>query len=210
MKRRYILMAVALVFGISVLLFSMVRESHEKIQKTPLTMVATNSGELEEYVLPYPGMLPDNPLYFLKMVRDRFKVGMVDEAEKPTVLLYMADKRIGAAEALFVGNKLKLSIETAQKAEQYMGRMMEMLRDVDDVDMWMMAYGSIGKHKELLDEMSQRVEGEGGIEYEKIKEKYCIYEAEAMGRLGIEKSEDIKEDGEVDEEMLEEMEKGYL
>ena len=74
-----------------------------------------------DYYLPYPGILPDHPLYWLKMVRDR--VGLVlttGETAKAEKLLLYADKRLGAAWALIEGNKVPLGVSTLTKAEKYL------------------------------------------------------------------------------------------
>lgn len=74
-----------------------------------------------DYYLPYPGILPDHPLYWLKMLRDKVFLSFT---KKPLVrferLLLYADKRVGAAEALVKGNKMELGVTTADKAEKYL------------------------------------------------------------------------------------------
>lgn len=82
-----------------------------------------------DYYLPYPGILPDHPLYWLKMARDRIGLitvtGKTAKAEK---LLLYADKRLGAAWALIDGNKLPLGVSTLTKAEKYLEQAVQ-LRD---------------------------------------------------------------------------------
>ncbi len=79
-----------------------------------------------DYYLPYPGILPDHPLYWLKMIRDRILLIL---AKEPTArfqrLLLYADKRIGAAEALIKGRKETLGVSTATKAEKYLQQAVE-------------------------------------------------------------------------------------
>ena len=76
------------------------------------------------YQLPYPGrILPDHPLYFLKMIRDRIWLFLTtDPLKKAEVLLHFADKRIGTAEFLIEKGNPQLAIETALKAEGYLER----------------------------------------------------------------------------------------
>jgi len=82
-----------------------------------------------DYYLPYPGILPDHPLYWLKMVRDRagllVTTGKTAKAEK---LLLYADKRLGAAWALIDGNKVPLGVSTLTKGEKYLEQAVQ-LRD---------------------------------------------------------------------------------
>src|SRR3989344_5639251 len=82
-----------------------------------------------DYYLPYPGILPDHPLYWLKMVRDR--VGLVlttAETAKAEKLLLYADKRLGAAWALIDGNKVPLGVSTLTKGGKYLEQAVQ-LRD---------------------------------------------------------------------------------
>lgn len=74
-----------------------------------------------DYYLPYPGLLPDHPLYWMKMVRDRLGLLVVTKPEaKAEKLLLYADKRLGAAWALVDGNKVGLGVSTLTKAEKYL------------------------------------------------------------------------------------------
>src|SRR3989304_3402352 len=76
-----------------------------------------------DYYLPYPGILPDHPLYWLKMVRDRVQlVVTTNNLGKAERLLQYADKRLGAAWALIDGNKKPLGMTTLTKAEKYLGQ----------------------------------------------------------------------------------------
>jgi len=46
-----------------------------------------------DYTLPYPGLLPDNPLYPLKMIRDRIILFLINDSAKRTeYYLLQADK----------------------------------------------------------------------------------------------------------------------
>jgi hypothetical protein len=73
-----------------------------------------------QYDLPYAGILPDNPLYFLKALRDNV-LGMfiTDPAQKANYDLLMADKRLGAAQALLAKGKVDLAITTLSKSGNY-------------------------------------------------------------------------------------------
>ncbi len=86
---------------------------------------ATGSSETSktiEYELPYPGILPDNPLYFLKMIRDRI-IGFLisDPLKKAEFDLLQADKRLNSGIFLFKKGKEKysLALSTVSKGENY-------------------------------------------------------------------------------------------
>jgi cytochrome c-type biogenesis protein CcmE len=83
---------------------------------------STPSAEINnaQYTLPYTGILPDNPLYFLKALRDNvYGLLITDPIKKAEFDLLMADKRLGGAEALIVKNKNDLAITTLSKSGNY-------------------------------------------------------------------------------------------
>jgi hypothetical protein len=92
--------------------------------------VATKSAD---YLLPYPGILPDHPLYWLKMVRDRIRLSLTsDPAGKIDLLVLYADKRLGAGRALIEGNKKALGLTTITKAEKYLETAALSLKTLDN------------------------------------------------------------------------------
>ena len=123
----------ALVFGLLILTISIWNSRVPIITLAVGEEVATEAGkqdeemmvlaneETEEYSLPYPGILPDHPLYFLKMLRDRFQLWLTrDILTRAELLLNYADKRIAAALALAEKGKSGLAMTTASKAEKYL------------------------------------------------------------------------------------------
>ena len=72
------------------------------------------------YDLPYPGILPDNPLYFLKVIRDRLvEVGTRDPMKKAEFYFLMSDKRVAMAIELEKKGKVTLAVSTFSKGEKY-------------------------------------------------------------------------------------------
>jgi len=83
---------------------------------------ATTSAEIiqVEYELPYPGLLPDNPLYYLKAIRDNvLKLIITDPLKKAEFDLLQSDKRLGASKMLLVKGKTDLSTTTLSKSGNY-------------------------------------------------------------------------------------------
>lgn len=74
-----------------------------------------------EYQLPYPGLLPDNPLYFLKALRDAVIDFLIsDPLKKADFYLLAADKRLNAGVYLVnTKNKYDLAESTISKGENY-------------------------------------------------------------------------------------------
>lgn len=130
-----------------------------------------------DYYLPYPGILPDHPLYWLKMVRDR--VGLVlttAETAKAEKLLLYADKRLGAAWALIEGNKVPLGVSTLTKAEKYLEqavRLRDSFTDKDKLDK------AIKKHLEVLTILKDKSGSYGNLVEEMIRRLEAVRPAEA-------------------------------
>ncbi len=75
-----------------------------------------------DYSLPYPGILPDSPLYILKAIRDRVVSFFIsDPLKKAEFDLLMADVRLNAAQYLFDKGEAKYSLAetTISKGENY-------------------------------------------------------------------------------------------
>jgi len=87
-------------------------------------MTATESSIITEprinYELPYPGMLPDHPLYFLKAIRDGMvKLLINDDLKMAKFSLLNAEKRMFAGKMLFEKNKDEKAIDTISKSNNY-------------------------------------------------------------------------------------------
>ena len=83
------------------------------------TQTAT-ANEKVAYQLPYPGILPDHPLYILKVARDRLQdVTTRDPIQKAKLYLLLSDKRAAMAIALVQKGKIKPAISTLSKGEKY-------------------------------------------------------------------------------------------
>ena len=72
------------------------------------------------YELPYPGVLPDHPLYLMKVVRDRLMDFFTrDHIKKANLYLLFSDKRANMAIYLIKKGKPQLAAETFVKGEKY-------------------------------------------------------------------------------------------
>lgn len=104
-----------LLFGILLILFSL---SFQKV----FAQSASSAANLPQvqYDLPYTGILPDSPLYFLKALRDNvLALFITAPLKKAEYELLMADKRLGGAEALLAKDKDALAITTLSKSGNY-------------------------------------------------------------------------------------------
>ncbi len=112
------------------------------------------------YDLPYPGLLQDHPLYFLKAARDKaLDIASRDPVKKAELYLLISDKRINAATLLAKEGKSELSITTASKAEKYTLRIPPLLTRVKkeggryDSAFVERLKSSNSKHKEVINEL---------------------------------------------------------
>jgi len=93
----------------------------ETLVKTPQEKVIYN--------LPYPGLLPDNPLYITKIIRDKITDFLTrDNLKKAELYLLNSDKRASMAMALALKGKNQLAIDTFMKGEKYFFRIPDLLR----------------------------------------------------------------------------------
>jgi hypothetical protein len=83
------------------------------------TMTATSVVKRESsYTVPYPGILPDNPLYPLKVIRDKLVENLIrDKNRKVEFYLRQTDKQMGMVQTLADKKNIPLAKQTALKAE---------------------------------------------------------------------------------------------
>jgi hypothetical protein len=100
-----------------------------------------------DYYLPHPGLLPDHPLYWLKMIRDRFGLWLAWQPEvKAEKLLNYADKRLGAGWTMIENGELNLGLSTLTKGEKYLEQAIKLKQHLNEERI----NKAIAKHKEVL------------------------------------------------------------
>src|SRR3989304_7858985 len=78
-------------------------------------------AQMVDYYLPAPGYLPDHPLYWVKMVRDRVDLWLTfSTTAKSQRFLNYADKRLAAGWALVEKGEIDLGVSTLTKGEKYL------------------------------------------------------------------------------------------
>lgn len=132
-------------------------------------LAATKSSDVMmklkvEYVLPFPGILPDNPLYFLKAGRDRIMDFLiVDPVRKAEFYILQADKRLGMATMLLDKGNTTLAETTLSKGETYMDKAVSTLVNLKRSGKEIPGYlvdrltRSVAKHGEVITERSATV-----------------------------------------------------
>ena len=123
MIRRFTLSALVVAISFVVLFVSIYRAtitrySFSKPNDSAAGLVFTTNVE---YSLPYPGVMPDNPLWFFKALRDKtFLFFTPDPYKRAQRTLLLADARLVMARDLAARGKTGLSVSTAAKAEGYL------------------------------------------------------------------------------------------
>lgn len=119
-----------------------------------------------EYDLPYPGILPDSPLYFLKALRDNILfVFITDPLKKSEYNLLMADKRLASSKSLIDNKKYDLAITTLSKSGNYFDKAVQLAAEIkrqgknaDNILDKLLI--SSQKHQEIIFQMSQKTTGD--------------------------------------------------
>ncbi len=110
-----------------------------------------------QYELPYPGMLPDNPLYVLKQIRDWILDKMItDSLKKTEFYILQGDKRLAMGVMLSSSGNSRLSEQIISKGEKYMNNAVTTLLTLKAQGKDVPAYvtdrltQSLAKHAEVL------------------------------------------------------------
>jgi hypothetical protein len=170
----------AVIFGLAILMLSLLAASNpERVSPNTQTLKQAKVEVAEEvatapamviqktqYYLPYPGILPDSPLYKIKAIRDQISLLLTPNGEqKAKKQLLFADKRINAAQALIDGGKKDLGVTTATKAEKYLEQAVTgtevLLKKGTDAKSLLLELGNATtKHVEMLEGQMGQTEGD--------------------------------------------------
>lgn len=126
MLRKLVVILSVLGLAFTILFISILRSAEIKYDFNPSFPTGKNlpDGQVSqiEYYLPYPGgVLPDNPLWEAKALRDRvWYLITTDQGKKADLLLLFADKRLNTAILLFEKREPEIGLITLSKAEKYL------------------------------------------------------------------------------------------
>lgn len=90
---------------------------------------------VQDYTLPYPGILPDNPLYFLKTLRDRMIIFFIsDPLKKSAFYLLQSDKRLASSWYLLKkdAKHSDLALSTLSKSTNYLSLAIDEAKSAKD------------------------------------------------------------------------------
>ncbi len=120
-----------------------------------------------DYELPYPGMLPDNPLYILKVIRDGIVKFLInDSLKKAQFSLLVAEKRMYSGKLLVAKNKDALAITTISKSNNYLDEALVAIKVVKkqnpkspDVKLFLQQFKSATlKHLEIANDLKPSID----------------------------------------------------
>lgn len=147
--------------------------------------ISSDSAEKINYELPYPGLLPDNPLYFLRVIRDKI-VGFLiaDPLKKAEFNLLQADKRLNAGIYLFNKGKVSISISTISKAENYfeesLGKAKKARQEGMEIqEMTRKLIDSSKKHQEELSSLEEKAPKNFKTNFSALQKRVSVFETEA-------------------------------
>lgn len=159
----------AVLFGLAVLLMSILSVTNpQSVFPQDSATVSAQKTEVQPqvmYYLPYPGVLPDNPLYRVKVARDWVQLWLTfNPLQKAQRELLYADKRVNAAKALIEGGKPELGVSTATKAEKYLEQAVNstltLQQSGKDVKSLLLTLAkATTKHGEVLQQLLPRTSG---------------------------------------------------
>lgn len=123
--------------------------------------VAQQKDSKIDYDLAFPGILPDNPLYKLKVLRDKISIVLIaDTYKRIDFYLLQADKGILATAMLIDKNKVALAQQTALKAEHNMTLVTYELKKLSEKpknELFEKLKTASKKHQEVLNTLIGRV-----------------------------------------------------
>lgn len=169
MKKIYLLGFFLLIFLLS---------SNTSFAKDSYTAgIASDSAQKVNYELPYPGLLPDSPLYFLRVIRDKvISLLISDPLKKSEFDLLQADKRLNAGIALFNKGKDALALSTISKALNYFKESVDKINEaqkqgMDVKDMGRKLINALVKHEEELGKLINKTDKDLKANFEKEQKR---------------------------------------
>jgi hypothetical protein len=199
MLKKFVPLTAVLIFALSILLVSIRRTTVAappslaaaslkfSVSPLPSPQATVSSPAKVDYFLVYPGILPDSPLYKVKMVRDQVWVWLTTGAiERANLFLLYADKRLGAGKALIEGNKAGLGISTILKGEKYLEKAIAETQKAKKEGKDINVLGgklrtALLKHEEVLLTLKERASGEGQAAFDDLLKFVRTLREKALG-----------------------------
>jgi hypothetical protein len=141
---------------------------------TSIAYAKESSAARIQYDLAYPGILPDNPLYKLKLLRDKITSFLITDPKKRVEFyILQADKGILAAAMLIDKRNIALAEQTALKAEHNMTLLnndFPRMPKKPDNELFTKLKTASLKHQEVLSSLIERVPADKRKTFEQVVE----------------------------------------
>lgn len=112
---KYISIIIFIIFGLFIYVRGVLAAQQTILSSNPTPVSSV------EYALPFAGLLPDHPLYTIKVLRDRILLFFTRDPEKKVHLnLLFSDKRLVMGQMLWEKGNVDLSVSTMGKGEKYL------------------------------------------------------------------------------------------
>lgn len=157
-----IIIPMILLFSVLLSNLPFVATAQEQNITTPTpTQESTKSAQFVNYDLAFPGMLPDHPLYKIKVLKNKITARFISDPEKKIEFyLRETDKGILASAILVDKRKIDLAGETAMKAEHNFTLLVtEVYKSRKKIDKKLVSKleKAALKHQEVLQSLIKRV-----------------------------------------------------
>ena len=172
-----------LILGISIIIFAVFilhsgfgKAAFAQIEEGSIVAIpapASDSAKVlpqqVNYELPYPGMLPDNPFYFIKVIRDAIVKRLIsDPYKKAQFSLLTSQKRLYAGKLLIKKGKMQLALDTISKSNNYLDDALASIKEVKkthpknpDLNLFLEQFNIVTlKHSEVLDGVKPMVDND--------------------------------------------------
>jgi len=155
MKSRIAGISTTILTAFIILLVSLLKCVTPNYAYSPMVLSekAVDNSQLDvDYDLPYQGkILPDNPLWYVKVLRDKvWLVITFNSSKKAELNLLFADKRLSSSLELFKKNKPDLGLSVLTKSGKYLEKSAGLMGD--DKDFLKKLSLSSLKHREIIEE----------------------------------------------------------
>lgn len=148
-----------------------------------------------EYTLPYPGILPGNPIYPLKVFRDRLVEFFIsDPLKKGEFYLLQADKHLSAGQILVAQNSKNypLAETTISKGENYMQMALDQVPVIkatqrEDRELLNTLITALKKHQEVIKSLQKNAPKDVFTRLEVSRQRAIQMEKTAESLLPLEK-----------------------
>lgn len=175
-----------LIFRLVLVIFLLLTPNNLYAKETTVISTSSPSAQMSQYTLPYPGLLPDNPFYKLKLVRDKLILTFIsDPAKKIEFYLLQADKQTAMIPILISQNKKDLAAKIALRAEDNITQITYVYKSQNNKptkSFYKKLESSIQKHQEIYSKAAETTTREDQKTFKQVL-NFSITNREELRRI---------------------------